>query len=440
MRYSALLLAFVIILTGCAQHAPQQVHIGLELPLAGDAGADGILARNAIESSLRDSNRLTHDSLVVGPVARDSAHGGSANAHQDEGTDASGLPPQAAAAILDLARDPSILVAIGGLRPDIAAADAVAAHEAKLPLVTIAPVPDGCRAAGVPIGAPPAGRAVSARGGVSLESLAVARLVLASGYQRLVIRSDDAPSRANPAMCLSRLLHGRGASVSITAPQTDETNAAALVYFAPTGLGVLVCDPSGAAALNPSVFTAMGHGGYDSRKVPRGCGWLRQRMLGRGDRPYQRTADDDILAAQSAASIALWAIRTTARSSRYNNAKVTRDVIWAALTDPDIGLGLDPNRWPDSRVTLKCSGGSAWGAWFELQPRRRGWRAPVFIHDQRCNKAWVRSSHRAAWMFATTAPAITAPATLAPATPAPTAPATSAPTAAATAARKPLHF
>lgn len=400
MRIAASFLALAILLGGCASRKPFEAHIGLELPLAGDAGADGLLVRNAIETDLRASNKHNQGTLQVVTVARDSAHGGSANAHIDEGTDASGLPPQAAAAIRDLARDPTVLLAIGGLQPDIAAADAAAAASTKLPLISIAALPDGCRAAGVPISTPVSQHAVSVRGGASLESLAVARLVLARGYSRVAIRSDGTASRVDPAICLLRLLHGRGGSASASVPSTSDVGSGALVYFAPRGLGALVCDPTGAATLSPSAFTEMGHRGYDSSRVPASCGWLRLRMRDRMAtfaRFHGRAIfgpNDDVLAGKAADSIALRAIDKTGRQSRFNYSKIRRDDIWDALTDPDVKLRLEANGFPDadSQPTLKCSRGSAYGAWFELQPHQRDWPAPVFIRDQRCFKKWASSA------------------------------------------------
>jgi hypothetical protein len=389
MRRAALLLAIAIGLTTCAPRKAVEIHIGLELPLAGDAGADGLLARNAIETTLRNYNLHSGGSFNAVTVARDSSHGGSANAHIDEGRDASGLPPQAAAAIRDLARDASVIVAIGGLRPDIAAADAQAARAAGLPLIVLAPLPDGCRAAGVPLAIPSSDRAVSVRGGASLESLAVARLVIARGYGRVAIRSAGTAWRADPAVCLLRILRGHGAPSPTATPQI-EGDGSALVYFAPAALGVLVCDPSGAAALDPSAFTEMGHRGYDSRRVPAGCGWLRQRMRdATHSAALQHKARalpivgpaDDILAAEAAAKLALQATSAAGRLNRSGYSKIQRPEIAAALADPDA-----------SQSTLKCSGASAAGAWFELAPRQRDWPAPVFIQDQRCFKKWASSA------------------------------------------------
>lgn len=394
MRAAALLVTIAVLLSACAPRGPGEVRIGLELPLAGDAGADGLLVRNAIEVYVRNHSVRFMRSLHAVTVARDSSHGGSANAHVDEGRDASGLPLQAAAVIRDLAGDPAVLIAIGGLRPEIAAADAMAAHSGNLPLIAVAPLPDGCRAAGVPSSAPVSDRAVSVRGGASLESLAVERLVLARGYGRLAIRSDGTPTRADPALCLLRLLHGRGASASTVAPKPNVAGAAALVYFAPASLGVFVCDAPGAAALKPSAFTNMQHRSYDSRQVPPGCDWLRQRMRSRSSnatfaRQFHAEAfsmpNDEALAGAAAANVALTAVGTAGLAHQSDFSKVGRDDISVALMQPDVRSARGTSGYETEFGTMRtCSGGSADGAWFELQPRRPDWPAPIFIRDRRC--------------------------------------------------------
>jgi ABC-type branched-subunit amino acid transport system substrate-binding protein len=100
--------------------------IGLEMPAAGIDGGEGLAVRFAV--------RLSGAEIVV----RDSAAGGFANPHQDEGVDNDVDLRNAPRIIAGFAADARISAAIGGLRRRVGDADSVAAQAAGLPTIVLA--------------------------------------------------------------------------------------------------------------------------------------------------------------------------------------------------------------------------------------------------------------------------------------------------------------
>lgn len=361
------------VLCGCAAlrngagSASRTVHVGVELPLAGDAGADGLRALDGV------SNEIKRATILPGAVpvkldVRDTARGGYANPHQDEGTDATALPAQAAASMSAFAADPTVLIVVGGLTSAIAAADFHTARATGLPLVTLAPAPDNC-AAVTRRSVRPAG-AISIAGAASLESLAAARVVGARGYRELGIMSEHSADRAAQALCLVDALALRhGVSrVTITRPQltsdfaTLQRRARAgaidgLVYVGPAVRGVLLCGSTGTQALTKAAFATMSHRGYDSRTLPADCAWIR------------RIADDGA-AGRAAAHAASLALATAGRRRHHELDKITRADVSQALRD--------------GPATPRCAGGSATHARFALVPARAWLSAPFTVNDLRC--------------------------------------------------------
>jgi hypothetical protein len=356
---------------------PTAALIGIELPLRGDIGADGLAALDGITNEVRRFNAESHV-RQIGIVVKDTTLGGYANPHQDEGTDASGLPPQAASIVSGFAKDQDIIAAIGGLQSTLALADAADALAAKLPLVTLAPIPDDCAAARGRARARYFG-AVSVAGAASLEALAVARVVTMRRYHALGIMSEtDVKPRAAEALCfIDALAHQNSISparIALSAQASDfptlkrrasDSTLDGFVYFGPAERGALVCDRSGILALQPSSLTAAAHRGYDSATLPSSCRWLRR-------------SDDPSRAARSAVKALIRAL--TVASRRYNGdvGKVTRRDTLDALRDSRA------NGASAGSVLRGCADGSADRATFETVPQHANLPASLVVEDRRC--------------------------------------------------------
>lgn len=350
--------------------------IGVELPLRGDIGADGLSALEGMTDEIRRYNsrpNVRHLSIVV----KDSTLGGYANPHQDEGTDATVLPPQASAIARDFAKDSSVIAVIGGLQTPIAIADADVARATNLPLIVLAPLPDDCAAVRTRLKTR-APAAISVAGADSLEALAVARFVKGR-FQTLGIMSERAvkPRAAQASCFISALAHQEVTSEAQIAQLALTSDFATLkrraasgaldgfVYFGPALRGALVCDRAGVVALPPSTLTAAAHRGYDSTTVPKNCQWLRRR-------------DDPALAARSAVKALIRAL--TAESRRHNGdvGKVSRQDLRAEFRDSGASGAAPGSKMRD------CSGGSADRTTFERVPRRTNQAVTFSIESSRC--------------------------------------------------------
>jgi hypothetical protein len=120
---------------GCARETkdfPAPV-VGVELPLAGRDAVDGLHAREGIELALSDWN-LTHKPFIRVRYRDSAPH--LQNAHEDEGQDPVDEPARAATIAADFARDAAVVVMIGGLRHEVAAAERAATLPAGLALVS----------------------------------------------------------------------------------------------------------------------------------------------------------------------------------------------------------------------------------------------------------------------------------------------------------------
>jgi hypothetical protein len=101
--------------------------IGVEMPAAGDDGARGMAAVNAIRLALEPAR------IVV----RDTSNGGFLNPHRDEGSDNDVDRRVGPSIVSSFAADRSVVAAIGGLRRNVGDADAAAAQARGLPLIVL---------------------------------------------------------------------------------------------------------------------------------------------------------------------------------------------------------------------------------------------------------------------------------------------------------------
>jgi hypothetical protein len=117
----ALLVALAFGLSGSARG----VWLGLEMPAAGIDGGPGLAVRLAVR-------------LAGAPIVdRDSASGGFANPHRDEGVDNDVDVRNGPTIVAAFAADPRIVAAIGGLRRRVGDADVAAARAGGLPVIVL---------------------------------------------------------------------------------------------------------------------------------------------------------------------------------------------------------------------------------------------------------------------------------------------------------------
>ncbi|MGP6192500.1 MAG: ABC transporter substrate-binding protein [Vulcanimicrobiaceae bacterium] len=267
------------------------VVFGVELPLAGDDGAAGLEARSAIELAVDDNNAgLAAGTPALRAVVRDAAlHLG--NPHQDEGTNNAAEPARAAALMHEFAADAGIVAALGGMRPNVAAAEAPVAQAVRLPVETMAALPIPCSRP-----RPATSWGFSVSGGAQLEALAAARSIDDARGGRFAVLDDGEESRGAVAGCLSTALRTFGGRVVLRASvhPEDETALARLraaqrrnaieivVYVAPAERGTLVCRLHAAESIeNTDSLAEMAHRGYDPASVPEGCRWIVRRLAPR---------------------------------------------------------------------------------------------------------------------------------------------------------------
>lgn len=343
--------------------------------MRGDAGADGLRAQGGITDEIRFYNALPN-ARPINIVVRDTTLGGYANPHQDEGTDASGLPPHAASIVRDFVKDSAIVAAIGGLTPGLAASDASAVRGTNLPLIVLAPLSDDCAAV--------RGRSishfssvVSVAGAASLEALAVARLVKMRGYHAIGVMSEkNVKPRADEAVCLidalSRDYGGGGAralSPRIADLPTLQRRAAkgeldGFVYFGPAERGALVCGAAGMRRLRDDSLAAFEHRGYDSSTLPTDCAWVHRFL-------------DDREAGRLAAMRLASAVSSAVGSRGTGISLVTRRDMWRRRI-------IVPTFYGSTPQMRRCAAGSADRASFALVPARSWLKGPFVVYDRRC--------------------------------------------------------
>jgi hypothetical protein len=334
-------------------HAGNGQTLGVELPLAGDLGADGLAARAAIELALEGTS--LHADF------QDTARGGFANPHVDEGRDASALADDAANIVARFGRDPRVTVVLGGLSAELAVVDAGAVR-AGLPLIVLAPLPDGCAAAGSFDGTPPHAGVASVSGSASLEALALAEVVRRRVYRRVAIDDDGNALAHSRAACERRVMALAGNAAHPPDAHAPDAHA----FVAPDRLGTLLC--AGSLGLDAGMRVRTLHRGYDSNDVPHGCFWVRRAVRANPGQAAQFAAFSDRFRSRTgfrptdAAYLAYDAARAGLRIARHE----------AAAT-----AGLTANM-------RACAGGSADAAWFDVLPPQPDLRSPFLVRDLRC--------------------------------------------------------
>jgi ABC-type branched-subunit amino acid transport system substrate-binding protein len=114
------------------------VAIGVELPLAGDDGFRGLAGRDGVRFALARWNAATKRKVAA--LLCDSATHVE-NPHADEGSDDLAQAANGAALVSAFAAEPGIVAIVGGLRADIALAEAPVAQRESLALLSATTTP-----------------------------------------------------------------------------------------------------------------------------------------------------------------------------------------------------------------------------------------------------------------------------------------------------------
>jgi len=117
---------------GCTHRSPPET-LGVDLPLAGPDGAEGILALQAVRLAVEQRGRERG-----GPPAldvRDASAGGLADPHEDEGSGNWRNAAHAAQNVRSLAKNSHVLAVIGGFSDAIARTERDPATRAHLPIL-----------------------------------------------------------------------------------------------------------------------------------------------------------------------------------------------------------------------------------------------------------------------------------------------------------------
>ncbi len=230
---------------GTSSPPPFEARLGVELPLAGDDGADGLAAWQGVQLALERWNAV-HAHVRVSAVVRDTSRGGHENPHQDEGLDNVDDPEHAAAIVREFAADPRILAVVGGLRANVASAEAPVAAESGLPLVAL-----GASNAPSTRGAPFVFRIAPSD---FAEGAVAGALARERGYRSVqVLDRDDERSREVAAGFASAFGPAPGPPVP----------AGAVLYAAPLGRGTfLVPRDAAPAVLSVDQLRSMERRGY----------------------------------------------------------------------------------------------------------------------------------------------------------------------------------
>ncbi len=226
--------------------APAAALLGVELPLAGLDGNDGIEARQGLQLALDDWN-ADPGHIRVEAVIRDTSLHGHENPHLDEGLDNVDQPADAVAILRDFAADPRIVAVVGALRTNVAAAEAPEAARLGLAVVSI-----GASSAPAPEGAPALFRIAASEAGAGALAGTLARR---RGYLHVAVIERAGPGAREAVRGFTRSF-GRGVSGGTRGPD-------ALLYAAPLERGVFLAPPAAAAlVLSTDERRRMEHRGY----------------------------------------------------------------------------------------------------------------------------------------------------------------------------------
>lgn len=244
--------------SGCAQ--TRTVVIGVDLPLTGNDGAEGLMTLHGIELAASEFH-TTPDGTRIRLDVRDTARGGFANPHEDEGSDNPDEPRNGIASLRAFAADARVVGVIGGLRPDVAAAEAPVARELELPVISPAAA---LGTASWLVRTEPSLFALGVRD--VDEARAGALLAQRLGYRRVAVLGDGGlAARAEDAAFTRFFSESGGAVVSSTGSRKVAAAAQAVFYKGPLERAALLLPVAAATVmLSPGERGRMAHRGYSA--------------------------------------------------------------------------------------------------------------------------------------------------------------------------------
>ncbi len=243
------------------------VDIGVDLPLAGRDGGDGIMALHGIELAVAEVNTSTDRPLRFELVIRDTSRGGYQDPHVDEATDPIFDDAHGVDDIRAFAADTNMLGVLGPFESNVALAEIPIASRGGLALLSASARDDGLTHVATPstffrLCAPQIADAIGA-----------AHAIAAAGARRVFVIDDARERDRNEFAAFSAEL--RKTSTTVTSHETYAPDLSALlrriraaradtiVFFGPSPTGVLIMDPPAVATvLAPSRVRFMADSGF----------------------------------------------------------------------------------------------------------------------------------------------------------------------------------
>jgi ABC-type branched-subunit amino acid transport system substrate-binding protein len=248
-------------IAACAGSARERtIVIGVDLPLTGNDGAEGLMALHGAELAAAAyfmSRRLGPVRLVV----RDTSGGRIANPHEDEGSDDPSEPRNGVESLRIFAADRRIIGVVGALRSDVVASEAPVARTLGLPVVSPALV---VHAAGWHVRSEPALFAVGFNDVDEARAAALAARL--AGFRRVAALEDGGTASSTEAAAFAESFAESGRDVAVFDDDRRAAESAQAVFYkGPVDRPALLV-PRDAVdrLLSQSERKRMGHRGYST--------------------------------------------------------------------------------------------------------------------------------------------------------------------------------
>jgi ABC-type branched-subunit amino acid transport system substrate-binding protein len=228
--------------------APPLSLIGVDLPLAGNDGGDGLMAQEGVALAVSDWNAGAHRRRF-GMVVRDTSNGGFQNPHQDEGSDDPEEPLTGVASLRAFAANPAVAGVVGAFRSDVAQAEAPVAHALGLPVIS------GTASSG------DGDTLFRLAGSDEQFGFAGARAARDDGYTQVAIATDGSPRALVIAGAFQQ-------AFSQTGGVTAVSPANATFFAAASGPAILALPPAARAILTPGQRALFSTRGYQAPVIP----------------------------------------------------------------------------------------------------------------------------------------------------------------------------
>lgn len=274
LHLAAAIVAFGIT-CGCAARpapAPATVEIGVDLPLAGRDGGDGIMALRGIELAIADVNDVNAVNARQRPlrfalVVRDTSRGGYQDPHVDEATDPIFDDVHGVDDIRAFARDAKLLGVVGPFESNVALPEIPIAAHNGLALLSASARDDRLTHVATPstffrLCAPD-----------SADAIGAAHAAIGIGATRVYVVDDSRVQEHGETTAFAAELAptattvvGRetyGPDLAALLGRIRTSAADTVIYFGPSPTGVLIMRPSAAAVvLAPSRVRFMADSGF----------------------------------------------------------------------------------------------------------------------------------------------------------------------------------